>query len=72
MRFDQEMFGAVVRVRRRRSMITQTAFAHRVGIDQAKLSRVEGGKISDVETFLKLCKWLNIDPFCEIYWHEKD
>ena len=29
------------------------------GVSAATLSRIEQGKIPDVETFIKICKWLN-------------
>ena len=31
-------------------------------ISSATLSRVEQGNLPDVETFIKLCKWLNTSP----------
>lgn len=33
-----------------------------VGISHATLSRVERGFLPDLETFSKICKWLNVDP----------
>jgi transcriptional regulator with XRE-family HTH domain len=33
-----------------------------IGISPATLSRIENGKIPDLETFGKLCKWLELDP----------
>jgi len=33
-----------------------------IGISPATLSRIENGKIPDLDTFAKLCKWLEIDP----------
>ena len=35
--------------------------AQEIGISAATLSRVESGKQPDLETFSKLCQWLNID-----------
>lgn len=32
------------------------------GVSAATLSRVENGHMPDLETFAKLCKWLNRDP----------
>ena len=29
------------------------------GVSAATISRIEQGKIPDVETFIKICKWLN-------------
>lgn len=31
-------------------------------ISPATLSRIEAGKQPDIETFTKLCKWLEVDP----------
>lgn len=36
--------------------------AKEVGISPATLSRVEHGNIPDLETFAKICRWLQIDP----------
>jgi transcriptional regulator with XRE-family HTH domain len=33
-----------------------------IGISYATLSRVENGKVPDLETFSKICKWLELDP----------
>src|SRR5882724_9372944 len=36
--------------------------AQEIGISPATLSRVERGYLSDLETFGKICRWLNVDP----------
>jgi transcriptional regulator with XRE-family HTH domain len=36
--------------------------ASEIGISAATLSRVERGKMPDLETFGKICKWLRVDP----------
>jgi transcriptional regulator with XRE-family HTH domain len=36
--------------------------AAEIGISPATLSRVERGKLPDIETFSKLCTWLKVDP----------
>jgi len=36
--------------------------AKEVGVSAATLSRVERGKLPDLETFAKVCEWLEIDP----------
>ena len=36
--------------------------AEEVGVSAATLSRIESGKQPDLETFTKLCKWLNLNP----------
>jgi transcriptional regulator with XRE-family HTH domain len=36
--------------------------AKEVGVSAATLSRVENGKIPDLETFGRICRWLGDDP----------
>jgi len=36
--------------------------AEEIGIGHATLSRIESGKQPDMMTFIKICKWLGIDP----------
>lgn len=36
--------------------------AKEIGISHATLSRVERGYLPDLDTFSKICKWLEIDP----------
>lgn len=36
--------------------------ASEIGISSATLSRVENGKFPDLDTFSKMCRWLQIDP----------
>ena len=36
--------------------------AKEIGISPATLSRVERGYLPDLETFGKICKWLDVDP----------
>jgi transcriptional regulator with XRE-family HTH domain len=36
--------------------------AAEMGISPATLSRVERGKMPDLDTFGKICKWLRVDP----------
>jgi transcriptional regulator with XRE-family HTH domain len=38
------------------------AAAQEVGVSPATLSRVENGKVPDLETFSKICIWLGEDP----------
>jgi transcriptional regulator with XRE-family HTH domain len=38
------------------------AFARELGISPATLSRIESGKLPDLDTFAKLCSVLRIDP----------
>ena len=37
-------------------------FAREIGISAATLSRIERGKLPDIETFGKLCSVLKVDP----------
>jgi transcriptional regulator with XRE-family HTH domain len=36
--------------------------AQEIGISSATLSRVERGYLPDIETFGKICQWLQVDP----------
>jgi transcriptional regulator with XRE-family HTH domain len=38
------------------------AAAEEIGISPATLSRIENGQIPDLQTFAKICRWLNVDP----------
>lgn len=38
------------------------AAAAEVGVGAATLSRVENGQMPDLQTFAKICKWLELDP----------
>lgn len=38
------------------------AAASEVGVSPATLSRVENGRIPDLDTFSKICRWLEEDP----------
>jgi len=55
-----ESLGVVVRDRRGGRKLRETA--REIGVSPATLMRVESGRIPDVETFGKLCKWLGEDP----------
>ena len=52
--------GALVRKKRGKAKLRETA--QEIGIGAATLLRVESGRIPDVPTFGKICKWLEIDP----------
>ncbi len=49
-------------VRERRGVRGLREVAREIGTSPATLSRVEGGKLPDLTTFGKLCRWLEIDP----------
>jgi transcriptional regulator with XRE-family HTH domain len=52
--------GPLIREKRGSRGIREVAAE--IGISYATLSRVENGKLPDLETFSKICKWLEIDP----------
>jgi transcriptional regulator with XRE-family HTH domain len=52
--------GALVRKKRGQRKLRETA--KEIGIGPATLMRVENGRIPDIETFGKLCHWLDIEP----------
>lgn len=52
--------GSLVKSRRGARKLRETALE--LGIGAATLMRIENGHIPDVQTFGKVCKWLNVDP----------
>lgn len=55
-----EALGRLVTVRRGSRGVRAAALD--VGISPATLSRVENGHMPDLETFAKICRWLEKDP----------
>lgn len=55
-----EGLGALVRKKRGLKKLRETA--REIEIGSATLMRVESGRIPDVDTFGKLCRWLGEDP----------
>ena len=49
-------------VRKHRGVKTLREAARTIGISPATLMRVEAGRVPDLETFGKLCTWLQVDP----------
>ena len=49
-------------VRERRGPRTLREVAHEIDIGPATLLRVETGRVPDVDTFGKICRWLEVDP----------
>jgi transcriptional regulator with XRE-family HTH domain len=49
-------------VRKKRGAAKLRETAQEIGISPATLLRVESGRIPDVSTFGKICKWLEVDP----------
>jgi transcriptional regulator with XRE-family HTH domain len=55
-----ESLGVIVREKRAHRKLRETA--KEIGIGPATLMRIESGRIPDVETFGKICRWLKKDP----------
>jgi transcriptional regulator with XRE-family HTH domain len=55
-----EELGRLINVKRGGRGVRATAAD--VGISAATLSRVENGNMPDLETFAKICRWLDRDP----------
>jgi len=55
-----ESLGVLVREKRGQKKLRETA--KEMGIGPATLMRVENGRVPDIETFGKICRWLQIDP----------
>ena len=51
-----------VRVKEKRGPRKLRETAKEIGISAATLMRVENGRVPDLGTFGKICKWLDIDP----------
>jgi transcriptional regulator with XRE-family HTH domain len=49
-------------VREKRGISGVRAAAAEVEISAATFSRIENGHMPDLETFAKICKWLEVDP----------
>lgn len=49
-------------VRKKRGDVNLRTTAAEIGISAATLMRVESGRIPDVATFGRLCRWLGVDP----------
>ena len=46
----------------KRGTVGLRATAREIGVSPATLSRVENGKMPDVENFRRICRWLEVDP----------
>ena len=55
-----ENLGSIVREKRGARGLR--AVATEVGTSAPTLSRIESGKMPDLQTFGKLCRWLGVDP----------
>lgn len=52
--------GVLVRERRGARRLRETA--REIGLSPATLMRIEAGRMPDVATFAKVCRWLGVDP----------
>lgn len=59
-RLTLEQLGPLIKERRGNKGLRQVAAE--MDISAATLSRVEAGKQPDLESFRKICAWLNVDP----------
>lgn len=59
-RRPMESLGRMVHDRRGKRTLREAAAE--AGVSSATLLRVEAGRVPDVETFGKLCRWLEVDP----------
>lgn len=56
-----EKLAALVKAKRGRQGLRETA--DEIGeISASTLSRIEQGKMPDLDTFMRLCDWLNVSP----------
>ncbi len=51
-----------LRVKQKRGAMGIREAAKQADVSPATLSRVEAGKQPDLNTFAKICKWLDVDP----------
>jgi transcriptional regulator with XRE-family HTH domain len=59
--FDAQKFAAQVRTKRGDRSLRSIA-GEIGGVSTSTLSRIENGKMPDMETFLCLCNWLDVLP----------
>lgn len=52
--------GTIVREKRGTHGLKEVAA--QIGTSAPTLSRIEAGKMPDIQTFRKLCQWLSVDP----------
>jgi len=55
-----QQIGPMIREQRGERGIREVA--KEVGVSAATLSRVERGKLPDLETFSRVCRWLKLNP----------
>lgn len=60
MKLTLENIGRSVAEKRGKEGVRTTA--QKIGISAATLSRIENGHLPDLETFRKVCDWLDVNP----------
>ncbi|HZP75429.1 MAG TPA: helix-turn-helix transcriptional regulator [Pseudolabrys sp.] len=50
------------RLQQKRGSMGIRAAAGEIGISPATLSRIENGRVPDLDTLKKVCRWLEVDP----------
>ena len=60
-----------VRVKEKRGARKLRETAREIGISPATLMRIENGRVPDLATFGKVCKWLEVDPRPLLGLHSK-
>lgn len=59
--FDSHRLAAMV-IAKRGSRGLRAAASEIGGVSASTLSRIEQGKVPDLDTFLRLCRWLEVSP----------
>lgn len=68
-----DTMGLAASLKRKRGKRGLRLVAHEIGdVSAATLSRVEQGKIPDLDTFIKLCSWLEASPDEFILGYNRD
>lgn len=49
-------------VAEKRGNVGVRATARQIGLSPATLSRVENGRLPDLDNFTRICRWLEVDP----------
>lgn len=62
MSINPDIGAMAERIQQRRAGRGIRETAKEVGVSPATLSRVENGKVPDLDTFSKICAWLGDDP----------
>lgn len=62
MNFNPYLFAVALKARRNELKLGLRAVAEQVSVSASTLSRIENNELPDIETFGKLCGWLQISP----------